>query len=139
MRVIAAIAALPALGGVGVWVWLSQDEAAPVLQAVTLPSGLEANLQEVRNERTGDGLVYRFRFVADAFTGTEDFEQQSADLEYLCTDHAAQQLKNLSPAPSKVIVSLADQPSEFGVFNPEVVQIFESFSFEDGACIWEMF
>jgi len=139
MRVLLAAVGLAVLGAIGFLAWPSSKDVPKETPYFALPSGMEAYLQEVLNENAGDGLVYRFRFVAPAFTGQEDFETQSADLEFLCTTRALPQLANLSPAPSKIVVSLADQPSPFGVLDPDVAQIFESFSLQDGACMWEMF
>lgn len=116
--------ALPALAG---------DEAV-----VSLPSGLEAQLQEMLWDRPGGGLVYRFRFVAPEFTGEESFEVQSVDLEFLCNDFAIPRLADIGPLPSRIVVSLADRSSEFGQFDPDVAQVFESFSLDGETCIWEM-
>ncbi|MEO1139090.1 MAG: DUF6497 family protein [Pseudomonadota bacterium] len=116
---------------------LAQDKAKE--ERLVLPSGIEAYLQEALRDYVGDGLVYRFRFVSGAFTGTETFETQSQDLEFLCNSFAVSQLSGAGAVPSRVVISLADQPSEFGQFDPDIIQIFESFSLQDGACIWEMF
>ncbi len=114
---------------------ITAKEEAPV----TLPSGLEATLQEMLWDRPGGGLVYRFRFVAEGFEGVDDIESVMADLEFLCNAYAIPRLANTGPKPGRVIVSLADQPSEFGVFDPEITQIFEAYSVQDNTCIWEMF
>ena len=114
-----------------------QDEAKE--ESLVLPSGLGAVLHEMLWDRPGGGLVYRFRFVAPEFTGNEDFDALSADLEHLCNNYALPRLSNTGPKPARIIVSLADKPSPFGQFDPAVIQIFESYSVEDGACIWEMF
>jgi len=37
------------------------------------------------------------------------------------------------------VISLADQSSEFGRFDPNVMQIFETFSLQSGTCILELF
>lgn len=108
-------------------------------EGVILPSGLEAELQEMLWDRPGQGLVYRFRFVAPAFEQTENMEQVMGDLEYLCTHYALPKLANTGPMPNQVIVSLADKPSEFGEFDPDVTQVFEAYAVKDGTCIWEMF
>lgn len=105
-----------------------------------LPSGLEAELQEMLWNRPGIGLTYRFRFVAPDFKGgDEDLEALSADLEFLCNDFALSRLSNQGPAPRQVIISLADRNSEFGVADPTVTQVFEAYRVENGVCIWEMF
>ncbi|MGK7652494.1 DUF6497 family protein [Roseovarius sp. B08] len=119
-------------------------QAAPVQgeaqeERLVLPSGLEARLQEVIVGEAALGLTVRFRFVAKGFTGAEDFETQTADLEYLCNDFALGRIDLAEKAPDRVVISLADRPSEFGRFDPDVAQIFESFSVGDDACILELF
>lgn len=105
-----------------------------------LPSGLAARLQEVLTDRPGDGLVYRFRFVAEGFVvsvAVQDLVQQ--DIAWLCETYAVPRLPVIGPQPSRIVISLADKPSEFGVYDPEVTQVFESFSVQDGVCQWELF
>lgn len=106
---------------------------------VTLPSGLEARFHEMIWNQPGQGLVYRFRFVAPAFEQTGDFDAVMTDLEFLCTDYALPRLADIGPLPNQVIISLADRESEFGEYVPGVAQVFEAYRVEDGACIWEMF
>ncbi|KRS12424.1 hypothetical protein XM53_11590 [Roseovarius atlanticus] len=108
-------------------------------ERLVLPSGLEAELQEVITGEAAMGLTVRFRFVAEGFTGAEDFEAQTADLEYLCNDFALERIDMAETTPDRVVISLADRPSQFGQFDPDVAQIFESFSIADAACILELF
>lgn len=61
-------------------------------ERLVLPSGLEAELQEVISGEAAMGLTVRFRFTAEGFTGAEDFEAQTADLEYLCNDFALERI-----------------------------------------------
>lgn len=123
--------AMPALA-------MAEIEVAPE-EPLVLPSGLEAQLQEMIWDRPGGGLVYRFRFVAPEFTGVGDIDVVMADLEFLCNNFAVPRLASTGPQPGKIIVSLADQPSEFGIFDPDITQIFEAYSVKNGVCIWEMF
>ena len=108
-------------------------------ERLVLPSGLEAELQEVITGAAAMGLTVRFRFVAKEFTGTEDFETQTADLEYLCNGYALERIDMSETTPDRIVISLADRPSEFGQFDPDVAQIFESFSVNNAACILELF
>ena len=118
---------------------LAQPAAAQE-KALLLPSGLEARLLEVLTDRPGEGLTYRFRFVAEGFTGGEAaLETVMGDMDYLCRTYAVERLPGIGPRPSRIVISLADRPSEFGMFDPEVTQVFETYSVQDGACIWEMF
>ena len=63
----------------------------------------------------------------------------TADLEWLCTEYALPRIADIGPRPGRVVISLADRPSTFGVHDPDVVQVFEAFRPEDGTCNWEMF
>ena len=84
-----------------------------------------------------------FRFVAEGFAGVGDTDAQLetvlADLVWLCESYALPRLANTGPIPARVVISLADRPSEFGVFDPDVIQVFEAYRPQEGACIWEMF
>ena len=131
MRGYAAYLAAAALAGVAV---------ADATDKVVLPSGIEAYLQEMLWDRPGGGLVYRFRFVSPAFSAMDqDFDVVRGDLDHLCNDFALSKLSNIGPTPTQVIISLADRESEFGVIDPDVSQVFEAYSVEDGACKWEFF
>lgn len=108
--------------------------------ALVLPSGLSARVQEVLTDRPGEGLTYRFRFVAEGFDPrAEDVETVVEDLEWLCTAYALPRLSDIGPQPRHIVISLADRETEFGVATPEARQVFEAFSVEDDTCIWEMF
>lgn len=132
---------------VGGWLVLSlpeedvKDSAKLSREAdrLSLPSGLEVELQEMLREHSGEGLVYRFRFLAPEFKQTDDVERVVADLEHLCSQFALPRLADTGPLPGQIIVSLADKPSEFGKYDPAVLQVFEAFRVEDGGCIWEVF
>lgn len=115
--------------------------AAAQEEALRLPSGLEARFLDVITDRPeGGGLIYRFRYVAEAFEARpEQVEAIGADLSYLCEVHALPRISNMGPQPRQVVISLADRASEFGVYDPEVTQVFEAFRPEDGTCIWELF
>lgn len=114
-----------------------QDEAKE--ERLVLPSGLTAQLQEMLWNEPGNGLVYRFRFVAPDLTGQEDFETTMTDLEYLCNSYAVPRLSNIGPQPRQIVISIADRESEFGVIDPDVTQVFEAYRLDQGGCIWEMF
>lgn len=125
-------------------VWLGVALAAVLVTAqaaraevenIVLPSGLEAHLQEQLVGASGASPVDRFRFVAPGFTGDAELEVMMADLEFLCQSYALPRLEN----PGQVIISLADQPSEFGHHDPEIRQVFEAYSIRDGQCIWELY
>ena len=103
---------------------------------VSLPSGLEAVLQETIHE---EGPVLRFRYLADGFDGAAPLDQVAADLAHLCRADAAQRAVAEGMGDARLVISLADKPSEFGRFNPDVRQVFEAYRLENGICIWEAF
>lgn len=115
--------------------------AAAQEAALRLPSGLEARLQEVLTDRPeGGGLVYRFRYVAEMFdAGPAQIEALEADLLWLCEGHALPRISNIGPQPGRVVISLANRESSFGVYDPDITQVFEVYRPEGGACVWEMF
>ena len=130
------------LAGAVLALWLglgaeTPDRSQADTPALVLPSGLEAGFHEMLWNEPGEGLTYRFRFVAPALRSTGDVETVMADLQFLCTGYALPKIADTGPKPGQVIISLADKPSEFGTFNPDVIQVFEAFDVRSGACIWE--
>ena len=115
--------------------------AAAQEEALRLPSGLQARFFEVLTDRPeGGGLIYRFRYVAEAFdAGSAQLALLGDDLLWLCESHALPRIANIGPQPRQVVISLADRESVFGVYDPAVTQVFEAFRPEDDTCIWEMF
>ncbi len=112
---------------------MSVGAAFAAADGVEMPSGLSGYLQEIVEDEGGN--LYRFRFVADAFSKSVGLEVVTADLEHLCAEFAAPQV----PEGARIVVSLADKPTEFGVASPGVAQVFEAFRAENGRCIWEEF
>ena len=104
-----------------------------VAEPIEMPSGLSGYLHEVIADESAD--IFRFRFVAPEFSKAGKLEIVAADLEHLCAEIA---LREVSEG-AQIIISLADQPSEFGVAAPNVIQVFEAFRSESGRCIWEEF
>ena len=113
--------------------------AATDKNVLDLPSGLKATLQEMLWDRPGGGLVFRFRFVADAFDPDVGAGLIAQDLEFLCNSFAVPRLASTGPQPSQIVISLADKPSQFGIYDSEVKQVFETYSIEGETCIWEIF
>ncbi len=109
------------------------------VELLVLPSGLETTLQERVTDETGAGPVHRFRFVAPDFTGAVDLETVTADLEFLCNGYALETLSAEGAEAGQIIISLADKPSEFGIYDPDITQVFEAYRVENGLCIWEIF
>lgn len=110
--------------------------------AVEVPSGQSVTLQEVVWNAPGtDGLAMRFLFVAPAIGpgGDIDFDTASGDMQHLCDAFALPRVKDNTPPPEQIVISLSDRPVPFGQSAPEATQFFESFSITDGVCTWEMF
>lgn len=63
------------------------------------------------------------------------------DAQWLCDHFAIDRIASTGPHPAQIIISLSDQPVEFGEFAPNVVQSFEAFQIApDGkSCLWEPF
>lgn len=115
---------------------VASGAAAAESGRVTLPSGLEAVLQETIHE---EGPVLRFRYVAAGFDGTAPLDAVAVDLEHLCAADAALRAHAAGVRDARLVISLADKPSEFGRFDPDIRQVFEAYRLENGICIWEAF
>lgn len=134
MRRLGFIAALVAAGAA------AAQEATQEATPVVLPSGLEARLQEVlRQPADGGAPVLRFRFVAPGLDRSVPFETIAADLEHLCTEIALARAPEAEAEGARIVVSLGDKPSRYGVPAPDVTQVFEAYRVQDGRCIWEVF
>ena len=85
-------------------------------------------------EDDGGGLIVRDRYFSTDFSKDTPLETITADLEFLCRMSV-----EFQPDGVRSIVSLSDAPTEFGVANPEIAQVFEAFRAENGRGIWEEF
>jgi len=110
-------------------------------EALRLPSGLMVRLHEVLTDRPeGGGLIYRFRYVAEAFdAGPAQLASLDDDLVWLCETHALPRISNIGPQPGQVVISLADRESLFGVYASDVIQVFLAYRPAGEDCIEEMF
>jgi len=110
---------------------------------IAVPSGQQVTLQDVIWNAPGpEGLTTRFRFVAPAIAetgGTVDTETALSDMLWLCQNYALPRIAQPGPMPSQIVISLAEAPVPFGEARPEVTQLFEAYSLQDGQCIWEAF
>lgn len=112
---------------------------------LSLPSGQSVIFHEALQEVQGDvgaGQVYRFRFVAHQIAAGADalsFDDVAQDMQVLCEVFALPSLDRLNAAPDRVIISLSQQPIDFGVTAPDLIQYFEAYIIEDGHCIWEIY
>jgi Family of unknown function (DUF6497) len=129
---------LPALIGALALVVGCQDET-PAGEAVSVPSGRALTLIDiVTNARGPEGATARFRFLAPGLS-PEEAESASVDMQALCDSFAIDRIDGMVPAPQQIIISFASEAVPFGEAAPEVVQFFESFRPENGACVWEVF
>jgi hypothetical protein len=60
-------------------------------------------------------------------------------MQVLCDSFAVQRIDGMVPAPQQIVISLASKAVPFGEAAPDVVQFFESFRPENGACVWEVY
>lgn len=115
------------------------QEEAPQGEAVEVPSGRELSLIDiVTNARGPEGATARFRFLAPGLVA-EDAEAAFADMQAICDAFALSRIEGMVPAPQQIVISFASEIVPFGEPAPEVVQFFESFRPDNGACVWEVF
>ena len=127
--VIAACAALCLTAPVGA------EEAA----VIDLPSGARVSLFDVITNVPGQGLTYRFRFLAPHITGGVEFDLAERDMRFLCETYALPRLSVIGPRPAQIVITLLDRPVAFGEIAPEAIQFFEAYRPEDTTCYWEAF
>lgn len=112
-------------------------------EVIKVPSGQTVTyVDTIRDARGPAGLTYRFRFLAPAIArvgGTVSADDAVADMTVLCETFALSRLPDTGPEVQEIVISLSDQPVEFGVPAPEVTQFFEAFRPDGTACIWEGF
>lgn len=129
---------LPALIGALTLLAACQDES-PTGEAVPVPSGRALTLIDIVTDARGpEGATARFRFLAPGLSA-EDAESAAVDMQVLCDSFAVQRIAGMEPAPRQIVISLASEAVPFGKSAPDVVQFFESYRPENGACIWEVF
>ncbi|MDU8913246.1 DUF6497 family protein [Aestuariicoccus sp. MJ-SS9] len=108
--------------------------------ALAVPSGMPVTFHEMLWDQPGQGLTYRFRFVAPEIgPGGRAFEEVALDMEHLCQTYALPKLAAIGPKPAQIVISLAQKSVEFGQPAPDVPQFFEAYRVEDDTCIWEVF
>lgn len=126
-----------ALGGA----FAGATTAAGQEEALAVPSGNPVILQEWLLDDQPDGVhsYARFRFVMPAIGQGADFDAVAEDFQHLCDVYALPWLEASGETAQRIVVSLSDRETEFGIADPEVTQFFEVYSHADGACIWEEF
>lgn len=125
------LVALAALAG-------CQDEAGAGLK-VDVPSGRSLSLIDVITNAPGpEGATARFRFLAPDLS-SEDAEAAAADMQALCDTFAVERIDGMVPAPQQIVITFMSEAVPFGEAAPQVVQFFESYRPDNGACVWEVF
>jgi hypothetical protein len=115
-----------------------QDEATGGIK-VDVPSGRALTLIDVITNAPGPaGAAARFRFLAPDLT-SEDAEAAATDMQVVCDRFAIERTQGMVPEPQQIIISFASAAVPFGEPAPDVVQFFEAFRIENGACVWEVF
>lgn len=115
------------------------EEAAPSGDMIAVPSGREVQLIEIITNAPGpEGATARFRFLVPGLTEA-DIPASADDMQALCDTFALERIDGMVPAPQQIIISLAGARIPFGEAAPDVVQFFEAYRIEDGACLWAPF
>ena len=133
-----AVLSITALLGALALVSACQEDPPPG-EVVTVPSGRALSLIDIVTNAPGPaGATARFRFLAPGLS-PDDAEAAAADMQALCDSFAIKRIDGMVPAPQQIVISFASEAVPFGEAAPEVVQFFESYRPENGACAWEVF
>jgi Family of unknown function (DUF6497) len=112
-------------------------------EVIAVPSGQKVTLLDVITNVPGpDGLATRFRFLAPQIardSGVVDAETAAADMDFLCEAFALAKIAEMGPQPAQIIISMSDMDVPFGETRPDATQFFNSYSIEDGSCVWEVY
>lgn len=115
------------------------QEDAPAKGTIPVPSGREVLPIDVITNAAGTaGAAARFRFLVPGL-GEDDLAASADDMQALCDGHALPLTDGMVPAPQQIIITLMASEVPFGVPAPDVVQFFETYGVEDGACVVEPF
>jgi hypothetical protein len=115
------------------------QEEKPVGPQVEVPSGRALSLIDVITNAPGpEGAAARFRFLAPGLA-PEDAEAANADMQVVCDSFALERTDGMVPEPQQIIITFMGAAVPFGEPAPEVVQFFESFRAENGACVREVY
>lgn len=107
-----------------------------------MPSGLAVTFHEAITNQPGQGLTYRFRFIAPDIArakGQVDFDLIEADMAHLCKIYALPRVPITGPVPNRIVISIADRVTKFGAADAEATQFFEAYSIDGDSCVWEPF
>lgn len=133
---VALISAL--LGGLS----FCEDKAEVSGETSAAPSGLAADLHEVRLEPVGvptlSVTAVRLRYVLPAIGGASavEFERIEPDFQYLCETDGLKHRAKSAPNAEQIVISIASAQTAFGEIAPDVVQYFDAFDVREDTCIW---
>lgn len=106
---------------------------------VEVPSARALSLIDVITNAPGpDGATARFRFLAPGLD-PDEAEAAATDMQAVCDSFAIGRIDGMVPAPQQIIITFMSAEVPFGEAAPDVVQFFESYRPENGACVWEVF
>jgi hypothetical protein len=114
--------------------------APAAAQDIATPSGQTVSLYDVVLD--DETRTARFRFLAPeigASGGGRTFEDVQVDFEWLCHQAALPALASNGWEVAIVVISMSEREVIFGETAPDIVQFFEGFRVEPGACILEIF
>lgn len=122
---------------------LSAAAAGAEAAGIDLPSGRVVSFQDVIWGEPGpSGLTVRFRFLDPGLAAEKnnlDFFGAEDDMRYLCETYALERIASTGPQPAQIVISIADRPVAFGDLDTEATQLFEAYSRDGAACVWEGF
>lgn len=120
--------------------WAASIAGEAAAQDIAVPSGVAITLYDVILEETPQ--VARFRFVSAAIDPAGEgrgFADLVDDLQYLCETVVVPSLAANGWTGEDVILSVASQETEFGVFVEGITQFFQPYQIKEGACAWTEF
>ena len=107
-----------------------------------VPSSQAVTLHEVLVDMVNGENWLRFRFVAPsvgADKGKVSHDDAAKDIEHLWAAVVVPYIAEYDLKSDLIVVSIADQKTEFDERSPDATQLFESFSVQNDICIWEAF
>ncbi|MEL7212951.1 MAG: DUF6497 family protein [Pseudomonadota bacterium] len=108
-----------------------------------VPSNAVVYILEILNDQTDpEDVVFRARYVMPAIsreTGNLVYDDVAEDFVTLCEDHALPVLREGGFEPARIVISLSDRETEFGVADADATQLFEAFTVDGETCIWDQF
>lgn len=84
-------------------------------------------------------LRLRLRFQRVDLAETVDFGRLESEMAVLCRDIGLPLVAAEGWPVEEIVVSFAERPLPVGVFDPEIMQVFEAYRIAGDDCIWEEF